>query len=269
MFERAYTDYTRAEAVIIEATYGAGEGRKASHREAEEALVENIKKTIERGGRVLIPAFAVGRSQDIITILTDSDITVPIYLDGMIWDTTAIHTAYPEYMSRGIQNLILHKSKNPFTDERLKGIGSQKEREQVLNSSAPAVIISTSGMLMGGPAIEYLKHMCMKPENMLVFVGYQAEGTMGKRIQKGWKEVQLDDGKMLNLNMEIQTVSGLGGHSHQEQLLDYLRHYKNKPRKIITNHGDGPSAVELARTIHKLYKIESVAPRNLETIRLR
>lgn len=269
MFDKAYTDYQRAEAVILEATYGGAEGRKASHKDAEQALVENIKKVVERGGRALIPAFAVGRSQDIITILTDTDISVPIYLDGMIWDTTAIHTAYPEYMSRHIQSLILHKSKNPFTDDRLKGIGSNTERQSVINSNHPAVIISTSGMLMGGPAIEYLKHMCIKPENMLVFVGYQAEGTMGKRIQKGWKDVQLEDGTVLNLNMEIQTVSGLGGHSHQQQLLDYLRNFKNKPRKIITNHGDAAAAVDLARAVHKMYNIESAAPRNLETLRLR
>jgi predicted metal-dependent RNase len=92
---------------------------------------------------------------------------------------------------------------------------------------------------------------------------------MGKRIQKGWKDIQLDDGTVLDVNMEIQTVGGLGGHSSQQQMLDYLRHFKNKPRKIITNHGDSASAVELARTIHKMYNIESAAPRNLETIRLR
>ncbi len=269
MFERAFTDYTRAEAVIIESTYGSSEGHKPSYKDAAEGLVENIKRVIERGGRVLIPCFAVGRSQDIITILADTDLQVPIYLDGMIWDTTAIHTAYPEYMSKYIQTLILHKGKNPFIDPRLHGIGSQKERELVLNSNEPAIIISTSGMLMGGPAIEYLQTMSANPKHMLLFVGYQAEGTLGRRIQKGWKEIQLDNGKTLEMNMEIATVSGLGGHSDQAQLLSYLQHYNSKPRKIIINHGDGQVAVDFARTIHKLYRIESVAPRNLETIRLR
>ena len=106
-------------------------------------------------------------------------------------------------------------------------------------------------------------------KNMILFVGYQAEGTPGRRIQKGWKEIQLDNGKTIELNLEIATVSGLGGHSDQNQLLDYLQHFKNKPRKIIINHGDGPVSVDFARTIHKLFRIESVAPRNLETIRLR
>ncbi len=270
MFERAFTDYTRAEAIILESTYGGGDtGKKTSYRDAEEKLVEYIKKAIDRGGRVLIPSFAVGRSQSVITLLAETRLDVPIYLDGMIWDTTAIHTAYPEYMSKHIQNLILHKGKNPFIDERLKGIGSQKERLAVLNDKKPAVIISTSGMLMGGPAIEYLKNMAAEPKNMLVFVGYQAEGTMGRRIQKGWKDIQLDSGHNIQLNMEVQTVGGLGGHSNFQQLLTYLQRYKNKPRKIITNHGDNASTVELARTIHRMFKVESIAPRNLETIRLR
>jgi KH/beta-lactamase-domain protein len=270
MFEKAFTDYARAEAVILESTYGnPSEGKKASHKDAEGLLIDYVKKAIDRGGRVLIPSFAVGRAQDIITILTSTDLECPIYLDGMIWDTTAIHTAYPEYMSKGIQSLILHKGNNPFIDKRLHGIGSQKEREAAVLNPAPAVVISTSGMLMGGPAIEYLKVFSNDPKNMMVFVGYQAEGTLGRRIQKGWKDVQLETGEHLELNMEINTVGGLGGHSHQQQLLDYLQHYNNKPRKIITNHGDATATVELARTIHKLFRIESVAPRNLETIRLR
>ena len=269
LFDKAFTDYARAEAIIIESTYGASEGKKPTHRDGEISLVQNVKKVLERGGRVLIPSFAVGRSQDVIAILAETDIDVPIYLDGMIWDTTAIHTAYPEYMSKNIQTLILHKSKNPFIDPRLHGIGSSKEREIALNGPGPAVIISTSGMLMGGPAIEYLQAMANDEKNMILFVGYQAEGTPGRRIQKGWKEVQMDNGKTLELKLEVATVSGLGGHSDQNQILQYLQHFRNKPRKIIVNHGDGAVAVDMARTLHKLYRIESVAPRNLETIRLR
>ena len=124
-------------------------------------------------------------------------------------------------------------------------------------------------MLMGGPAIEYLQAMANDEKNMILFVGYQAEGTPGRRIQKGWKEVQMDNGKTLELKLEVATVSGLGGHSDQNQILQYLQHFRNKPRKIIVNHGDGAVAVDMARTLHKLYRIESVAPRNLETIRLR
>ncbi|MBI3190795.1 beta-CASP ribonuclease aCPSF1 [archaeon] len=269
ILEKASTNFARAETVIIEGTYGANEDVLPSRKDAEKSLIENVMTCVNRGGKVIIPTFAVGRSQDMIAMLAQTDINVPIYLDGMIWDTTAIHTAYPEFLSRPVQNLILHKSANPFIDPRLKGIGSQKEREEALNSQGPCVVLSTSGMLMGGPAIEYLKSFSTDPKNMLLFVGYQAEGTPGRRIQKGWKEIQLDNGKVLNLNLQVETVRGLGGHSDQRQLLSYIHHLKNKPRKIIVDHCENSKCVEFSRTLHSTFRVESIAPKNLETIRLR
>jgi len=269
LFEKASTDYARAETVIIESTYGSSEDSLPSHTAGEENLVDIVKKTIEKGGRVLVPCFAVGRSQDVIAILADSNIDVPIYLDGMLWDATAIHTAYPEFMAKSVQNQILHKGKNPFIDPRLKGIGSSKEREAVLNSVHPAVVLSTSGMLVGGPAIEYLQNFSEKPNNTLLFVGYQAEGTMGRRIQKGWKQIQLDNGKSIELKLGIETVQGLSGHSDQKQLLSFIEHLKNKPRKMVINHGENSKCVDLARTIHKTLKVETNTPKNLETVRLK
>jgi predicted metal-dependent RNase len=191
-----------------------------------------------------------------------------MYLDGMLWDATAIHTAYPEFMSRNMQMKILHKDKNPFIDERFNGIGSQKERLEVLNSTHPCVVLATSGMLTGGPAMEYLQHFAADAKNTLLFVGYQAEGTLGRRIQKGWKQLQLENGKLLDLNLEVVTTQGLSGHSDHRQLLAFIQSLRNKPRKVIVNHGESAKCVELARMIHKNFKIESVAPRVLETVRL-
>jgi len=268
LFDMTSTDYARAEALIIESTYGSHEDVLPLHRDGEGALIDAVKKTIARGGRVIIPSFAVGRAQDVIAILADSDVDSKMYLDGMLWDATAIHTAYPEFMSRNMQTKILHKGKNPFIDERFKGIGSQKERQEVLNSTYPCVVLATSGMLTGGPAMEYLQHFAADPKNTLLFVGYQAEGTMGRRIQKGWKQLQLDNGKLLDLNLEVVTTQGLSGHSDHRQLLAFIQNLKNKPRKVIVDHGESAKCIELSRMIHKMFKIESVAPRVLETIRL-
>ncbi len=116
--------------------------------------------------------------------------------------------------------------------------------------------------------MEYLQHFAPEPKNMLLFVGYQAEGTMGRRIQKGWKQLQLDNGKLLDLNLEVVTTQGLSGHSDHRQLLAFIQNLKNKPRKVIVNHGEAVKCVELSRLIHKTFKLESVAPRVLETIRL-
>jgi hypothetical protein len=269
LFEKASTDYTRVETLIIESTYGSSEDSLPSHADGEKDLVNIVKKTVQRGGRVLIPSFAVGRSQDVITILADSNVDIPIYLDGMLWDATAIHTAYPEFMAKTIQNQILRKGKNPFIDERLKGIGSHKEREEVLHSNHPAVVLATSGMLVGGPALEYLQNFAGDEKNTLLFVGYQAEGTMGRRIQKGWKQIQLENGKTMDLKLEIATVQGLSGHSDQQQLLDFISQLKTKPRKILIDHGENSKCVDLARTIHQKFRTETIAPKNLETVRLR
>ncbi len=269
LFEKASTDYARCETLIIESTYGGAEDILPSYKEGEAKLVEIIKKTLERKGRVLVPVFAVGRSQDVIAILSKTDIDVPIYLDGMIWDATAIHTAYPEFMSKYIRDKILHKGKNPFNDPRLKGIGSQKERQEVLESTEPCVVLATSGMLVGGPAIEYLQNFASDERNTLIFVGYQGEGTLGRRIQKGWKQVQLDNGKAIELKLNIETIQGLSGHSDRNQLINFVRNLKAKPRRIIINHGDNGKCLELARDLHKMFKVETLAPKNLETIRLK
>ncbi len=268
LFDPASTDYARVEGIIIESTYG--NDVLPSHREGEEFLADNVKKVIARGGRVLIPTFAVGRAQDVIAILSDTDIDVPIYLDGMLWDATAIHTAYPEFMSKTIQNRILHKGRNPFLDPRLKAIGSQRERESVMNSVHPCVVLSTSGMLVGGPAIEYLRNFAKDEKNMLLFVGYQAEGTMGRRIQKGWKYVPLEgEDRGLELKLEIATIEGLSGHSDKNQLLGFIKRLATKPRKIIINHGENTSCIELSRDLRREIRSETVAPRVLETIRFR
>ncbi len=269
MFEPTSNDFTRVEAVIIESTYGNEDSHHQPRNEAERILIESIKKCLERGGKAIIPTFAVGRGQDVISILTDSNIDTQMYLDGMVWDATAIHTAYPEFMSRYMQTRILHRSNNPFLDPRLKGIGSQKERLQVLESTEPCVILTTSGMLQGGPIMQYLKELSAEPKNMLIFVGYQAEGTPGRRIQKGWKQIQFEDGKAIELNLEIVTVEGLSGHSDFRELVNYISSLSNKPKKIMVNHGDPLRCVSLARAVHKMFKVETLAPKNLETIRLR
>jgi hypothetical protein len=267
LFDPASTNFTRVEGMIIESTYGSE--ARTSYTDAQLNLIENIRKIIDKDGRVLIPSFAVGRAQEIIAILADTNIDVPIFLDGMIWDATAIHTAYPEFMNKNIQTKILHKGKNPFIDERLKTIGSSKEREEVLEKPGPYVIISTSGMLTGGPALNYLKEFADDPKNGLIFVGYQGEGTLGRRIQKGWTRVQLSDGTDIELKLQIMTTPGLGGHSDQKELIAFTSHLQTKPRKILINHGESKNTIELAKALHKNIQTETTSPRNLETIRFK
>ena len=272
LFEPASNDFQRAETVIIESTYGASDDIMPKRQDAEAQLIEVCKKTVERGGKVLLPSFAVERSQDVMVILNKSGFEAPIYLDGMVWDATAIHTAYPEYFNRDLQKMILQEGLNPFTSKNFKRIGSEDERRKILENTEPCVIISTSGMLTAGPAVWWLKNLAEDKKNSLVFIGFQSEGTLGKRIQKGWKEVPMEvNGRnaSIPINMEIATVSGLSGHSDFKQLLNYLSRLKQRPERIIVNHGENSKCVEFARTCYKIFRCETMAPKLLETVRLK
>lgn len=271
LLEPAFTDFQRVETLIMESTYGGVDDIMPPRQEAENQLMDVINKTMERGGSVLIPSFAVERAQDVMAILVENNFQYPVFIDGMIWDATGIYTAYPEYMARHVQKKIFN-NQDPFMSEIFKRVASPADREKVLENK-PCVIISTSGMLVGGPALNYLHNMAENPDNTLLFVGYQGEGTMGRRIQKGWKEIPMktENGKTasIELKMDVQTVDGLSGHSDRNQLLNFVHHLSTRPSKVIVVHGDNQKAVDLARSIYKLFRIETVAPRNLESIRLR
>jgi len=272
LFEPAFTNFTRVETLITESTYGRSEDIQPPRRDAETKLMQIIESTMKAKGKVLIPSFAVGRAQEIMCILAMNNFQHPVYMEGMVWDATAIHTAYPEYLSRYLQKQIFHYGNNPFISEIFKRV-APKERDKVLDSTEPAVVIATSGMLVGGPAIEYLKAFAPDKKNTLVFVGYQAEGSPGRRIQKGWREIPIkgEDGKTktLEMKMGVETVEGLSGHSDRNQLLNFVQRLSSKPERVICCHGDGHTAVELARDIHKYQRMETLAPKNLEVIRLK
>jgi hypothetical protein len=123
-------------------------------------------------------------------------------------------------------------------------------------------------MLNGGPIIEYLSNLADSPKNVLIFVGYQAEGTYGRRIQKGWREVPIGKRGTIVINMEIQTVEGFSGHADRRQLMNYVQYVQPKPERVFTIHGEESKTIDLASSIYKKYHIQTVAPQNLETYRL-
>ncbi len=273
LFDPAVNTFPRLEALIMEATYGGPQDQTPSRREAENKLINVIKHTTSKNGKVLIPAFSVGRSQEVMLVLEEAIRKkvideIPVYLDGMIWEATAIHTTYPEYLNNDLRNMIFHEGMNPFLSESFTQVESGMRQEIIDGESC--VILATSGMLNSGPVMEYLRAIGQQENNTLVFVGYQAEGTLGRRIQKGWKEIPVsDNGKtsMMQVNMEAITVDGFSGHSDRQQLIEYVKRMSPRPEKIITSHGDENKCMDLASTIYKKYKIETRSPMNLETIR--
>ena len=276
LFSPAVYTFPRLETLIIDSTYGGAEDIQPFRADAEKELIHVITETIKRGGKVVVPVFAVGRAQEMMVLLEDCKNKgmldgVPVYLEGMIWEATAIHTAYPEYLSPDLREQIFHQDRNPFLSEMFTRVTSPDQRAQVIEGE-PAVILSTAGMMAGGPVIEYFKALAPDPRNSLVFVGYQCEGSMGRRIQKGWREIPMRRGEgrieEVKVNMEIRTIEGFSGHSDRAQLLNYVRRVSPKPNRVICCHGDDNKCTDLASAIHKLFKMETRAPSNLETIRL-
>lgn len=276
LFDPAVNNFPRIESIIMEATYGGSKDMQPSRKDAETNLQQIVKDTVSRGGIVLIPAFAVGRSQEVMLVLEEAIRKefidkIPIYLDGMIWEATAIHTTHPEYLNSDLRNLIFHKGMNPFLSDCFEQIDSQEKRQKLLTEPRPCVILATSGMLNGGPIMEYLRAFGPEVKNSLVFVGYQAEGTMGRRLQKGWSEVPIyNKGQTdtIKINLQVHTVDGFSGHSDRKQLMDYIKKMKPRPEHILTEHGDEKNCVDLASSIYRKFRVETRAPMNLETIRL-
>jgi predicted metal-dependent RNase len=189
----------------------------------------------------------------------------------MIWEATAIHTTYPEYLNVELQDMIFHKGQNPFLSQSFVQVDSPQKRSSILSDPSPCIVLATSGMMNGGPVMEYFKQYGADRRNTLIFVGYQAEGTMGRRIQKGWTEIPMStEGKteVMKVEMEVATVDGFSGHSDRRQLMEYVKRMDPRPERIITNHGDENKCLDLASSIYKKFKYETKSPMNLETIRL-
>jgi hypothetical protein len=275
LFDPAVCNFPRLETLVTEATYGGTNSIQPSRKDAEITLMNVVKETISKGGKVIIPAFSVGRSQEVMVVLEEAIRKkvideVPVCLDGMIYEATAIHTTYPEYLNNDLRDLIFHKGINPFLAQCFVKVESPKQRTEIIEGP-PCVILATSGMLNGGPVLEYLKRLGPDEKNTLVIVGYQAEGTLGRRIQKGWKELPLSvEGKTqtVKINLEVTTVDGFSGHSDRQQLMEYMRRIYPKPGRVLTNHGEEGNCLDLASSIYKRYRIPTMAPMNLETIRL-
>lgn len=271
MLRPADTNFKRVETMITESTYGGKDDEQQPIEEAEKELLSTVKQTLSKGGKAIIPAFAVGRSQEILGVLaeelTREHFDYDIYLDGMINDANALHTAYPEFLSKDVQDKIFRQDDSPFLKEQVKAVGSHSKRKEIINNDSPAVILATSGMLTGGPVLSYLKSLASDPDNSLIFVGYQASGTLGNTIQKGRSSVDID-GEQVDINLRIETVGGFSAHSDRQQIINYCKNLRSSPNKVLTNHGEKSKCFSLASTLHKVLHVDTDAPQNLEVDRL-
>ena len=277
LLEPAVTMFPRVETIITESTYGSPRDVMPSRMETEERLAAVINETLDREGKVLIPVPAVGRAQEIMLVI-DGYMRrgllkeAPVFIEGMISEATAIHTAYPEYLARGVRNSILYEGINPFQSDYFTMVEHPSAREEIVEGEQ-CIVIATSGMLEGGPVIDYFKRLAADKCNTIIFVSYQIEGTMGRRIQKGLTEAPIinSEGKIevMKVDLQVESVEGFSGHSDRRQLVSYIRRVKPKPERIIVVHGEKAKCLSMANLFQRKYKVETIVPEVLETVKLR
>ncbi len=278
LFDNVHTRYPRIETVITESTYGGPRDIMPPRYVSDKKLIQSIMRTTENGGSVLIPVFAIGRAQEIMLVLEEyakhNGWDIPVYIDGMTREASAIHTAYPEFMRRNVKKRILHNN-SPFDSDIFIEVDKTKRGD--IADEKGSVFLSPSGMMSGGPSVEYFKSMCENPKNKIIFVGYQGEGSLGKKIQtmgmrSQGKEIPLNIGgktRAVRVGMQIETIEGFSGHSDRNQLLSFHKKLTPRPERVITVHGDEKSCTALAKAIGYHSKAEVNVPRNLDSIRLK
>jgi len=277
LFEAASWNFPRVETLLIESTYGAKEDIQPSRPEVESAFINAINNVLQDGGKVLIPIPAVGRAQEIMMVIdqymkSGQMIESPVFMEGMIAEASAIHEAYPEYLSRELRQKILETDDNPFDSEYFTNIEHHDAREEPLREGSPCIIIATSGMLEGGPVLEYFKNIAPDKKNKILFVSYQVNGTLGRRVLDGARQVSMlgKEGKVevVTINCGIERLDGFSGHSDYNQLISFVHRLRPKLRRVLVNHGERRKSENLSMSIRRMFRVPTHYPQIQEAIKL-
>ncbi|CAB3289601.1 RNA-metabolising metallo-beta-lactamase [Methanocaldococcus lauensis] len=250
----ADTDIDEIDVLIIESTYGSPLDIKPSRKTLEKQLIEEISETIENGGKVIIPVFAIGRAQEILLIINNYMRSgklknVPIYTDGSLIHATSVYLSYVNWLNPKVKNMI-ESGINPFGDVK------KADEKLVFNKNEPCIIVSTSGMVQGGPILKYLK-LLKDPKNKIILTGYQAEGTLGRALEEGVKEIQPFKNK-IPVRGNVVKIE-FSAHGDYNSLVRYIKKIP-KPEKAIVMHGERYQSLSFAMTIWKTLKIPTYVP---------
>ena len=276
LLESCVWNYPRIETLIMESTYGAKEDIMPSREDVEARFVHTINETLKEGGKVLIPVPAVGRAQEIMLVLDHhmrqgALAETPIFAEGMISEATAIHNAFPEYLARELRTQILENDTNPFVSDYFTIIDHPSNRSEALQEG-PAIIMATSGMLEGGPVIQYFLELANDEKHKMIFVSYQISGTLGRRILDGARQASLLDDKgkikIVDISCKVEKIEGFSGHSDYNQLLRFVGKVRPKLRRVLVNHGERRKTENLAHMISRLFRVQAEQPSVQETLKL-
>jgi len=236
------------DALVLESTYG---NRLHTPKEqTERALVAIVRRTVERGGRVLVPAFAVGRTQELVATLHrmigQGDVPeLPIYVDSpMARQATEVFVKHPECFDDETRRTF-EGNGAPFGFERLRYVTTPDESRSLNDVTTPCIIVSASGMCEGGRILHHLRHGLGNPKNTVLFVGFQADGTLGRRLVEGADAVSIL-GDPVRVNAEITNLDGFSAHADQGELGAWVARLDPIPRRIFLVHGELEAAEPLA-----------------------
>ena len=276
LLDGALSIYPRVETLITESTYGNSTDVMPEQYIVYRTFTDNINRTLTGGGKVLIPVPAVGRAQEIMLVL-DKEMREgrlmesPIYIEGMISEASAVHMSYAHYLGYDVRKSV-SQGMNPFRSEYFTVVNGPNNRTDVLNDESPSIIMATSGMLEGGPSVEYFKEIAQSDNNRIMFVSYQINGTLGRRVLDGtMNEVSMLDKngklKVIPVRCETNKIDGFSGHSDFNQILSFVS--RVRPKRVLVNHGERSKSESIASAVHYRHKLRSSVPDNREIVRLR
>jgi uncharacterized protein len=276
LLDGALSIYPRVETLITESTYGNSTDVMPEQYIVYRTFTDNINRTLTGGGKVLIPVPAVGRAQEIMLVL-DKEMREgrlmesPIYIEGMISEASAVHMSYAHYLGYDVRKSV-SQGMNPFRSEYFTVVNGPNNRTDVLNDESPSIIMATSGMLEGGPSVEYFKEIAQSDNNRIMFVSYQINGTLGRRVLDGtMNEVSMLDKngklKVIPVRCETNRIDGFSGHSDFNQILSFVS--RVRPKRVLVNHGERSKSESIASAVHYRHKLRSSVPDNREIVRLK
>lgn len=260
-----------ADYLVMESTYGDRSHGKIEDQSGK--LIQIMLDTYEKGGNLIIPSFAVGRTQEILYEINkyaeakgigEKITKIPVYVDSpLAVNATKVFEENPEYYDEDALKYLL-KGDNPLEFKNLHFVSSSEESKALNEDLSPKVIISASGMCEVGRIKHHLKHNLYRPESTILFVGFQAEGTLGKKILSGERIVKIF-GEEIAVNAEVKYLDAFSGHADKEGLLTWLRKMNKKPKNIFLVHGEYTGQQTLKNTINEEFGINVVIPDYQET----
>ncbi len=259
-----------ADYVICETTYG-----NRLHKNKDETVLEFLsvlKQAQQEGGNILIPSFAIERTQEIlyeINLFIENKILdpIPVYLDSpMALKATEVFKQYPTFYDEDTRRL-LDKGDDPFTFPGFEIVESSEESKRLIDKRG-VVIIAGSGMCTGGRIVHHIKNNISDPSTHMIFVGYQVDGTLGRRIVNGEKVIRVM-GKEIEVNAKIHTLGGFSAHADQRDLRYWLRSFGQSPKKIFFVHGEEETVIGFASNIESELKVDTDVPKLNEIFELK